>query len=261
MIVTLRNNSSLEQISLPVTNTTGRPITIQADKVLFSLDPILNIKESNDVQYKSTTCSPQMDKEKEYLIKKLSAMTKLEGEQRKQFENLLAHYPDLFAQHDSDLGHTTLVTHKIPLTDETPIKEKVRRIHYGMFEEVKKQIEVMLKTGVIRSSHGSWNSNIILALKKDSTWRLCADLRLLNSQTIKDSYSISRLEDTLDKLAGAKFFSCIDLKNGYWQVEIEESDKHKTAFSVPGVGFYEYNNMTHLQCMSYFSKTHGTSSV
>ena len=197
---------------------------------------------------KSTTCSTQMDKEKEDLIKKLSAMTKLEGEQRKQFENLLAQYPDLFAQHDSDLGHTTLVTHKIPLTDETPIKEKVRRIPHGMFEEVKKQIEVMLKTGVIRPSHSSWNSNIVLALKKDSTWRLCTDLRSLNSRTIKDSYSIPRLEDTLDKLAGAKFFSCIDLKNGYWQVEIEESDKHKTAFSVPGVGFYEYNNMTFGLC-------------
>ena len=78
------------------------------------------------------------DKEREDLIKKLGAMTKLEGEQRKQFENLLAQYPDLFAQHDNDLGHTTLVTHKISLTDETLIKEKVRQIPIGMFEEVKK---------------------------------------------------------------------------------------------------------------------------
>ena len=78
------------------------------------------------------------DKEREDLIKKLGAMTKLEGEQRKQFENLLAQYPDLFAQHDNDLGRTTLVTHKIPLTDETLIKEKVRQIPIGMFEEVKK---------------------------------------------------------------------------------------------------------------------------
>ena len=125
-IVTLKNNSSLEQISLPVTNTSNSPVTIKGDKVLFSLEPILNIKEAHNVQYKSTICSTQMDKEKEELIKKLSAMTKLEGEQRKQFENLLAQYPDLLAQHDSDLGHTTLVTHKIPLPDETPIKEKVR---------------------------------------------------------------------------------------------------------------------------------------
>ena len=109
-----------------MTNTSDRPVTIQEDKGLFSLEPVLNIKGVHNVQYKSTTCSTQMDKEKEDLIKKLSAMTKLEGEQRKQFENLLAQYPDLFAQNESDLGQTTLVTHKIPLTDETRIKEKVR---------------------------------------------------------------------------------------------------------------------------------------
>ena len=79
-VVTLRNNSSLEQISLPVTNTSNRPVTIQADKVLFSLEPILNINEAQNFQYQSTTCSTQIDKEKEDLIKKLSAMTKLEGE-------------------------------------------------------------------------------------------------------------------------------------------------------------------------------------
>ena len=156
--------SSLERISLPVTNTSDRPVTIQADKVLFSLEPILNIKEANHVQYQSTTCSTQMDKEKEDLIMKLSVMTKIEGEQRKQFENLLAQYPDLFAQHYSDLGHTTLITHKISLTDETPIKENVRQIPHGTFEEVKKQF--MLKTGVIRPSHSSWNSNIVLAPKE-----------------------------------------------------------------------------------------------
>ena len=70
----------------------------------------------------------------------------------------------------------------------------------------------------------------------------------LNSWTIKDSYSIPRLVDTLDKLAGATFFSCINLKSGYWQVEIEESDKHKTAFWVLSSGFYEYNKMTFGLC-------------
>ena len=94
-------------------------------------------------------------------------------------------------------------------------KKKLDESLMECLKMVKKQIEVMLKTGVIRPSHSSWNSNIVLAIKKDSTWRLCTDLRSLNSQTIKDSYNIPRLEDTLNKLAGAKFFSCIDLKNGY----------------------------------------------
>ena len=137
-LVTLKNNSSLERLSLPVTNLSGQPITIPTDTVVFSLEPILQIKEAQNIQCQSTTCSIQNDKETEDIIKSLSAMTKLEGEQQKQFENLLAQYPNLFAKHDNDLGHTTLVTHKIPLVDETPIKEKVRRIPHGMFEEVKK---------------------------------------------------------------------------------------------------------------------------
>ena len=66
----------------------------------------------------------------------------------------------------------------------------------------------------------------------------------------------------MEKLARAKFFSCIDLKNGYWQVEIEESDKHKTVFSVPGVGFYEYNHMTFGLCNSPATfQTHGISYI
>ena len=83
--------------------------------------------------------------------------------------------------------------------DETLIKEKVKQIPHGMFEEVKKKLQVMMKSTVIRSSHSSCNSNIVLTLKKDSIWRLCTHLRLLNSMTIKDSYNIPRLEDTLDK--------------------------------------------------------------
>ena len=184
-----------------------------------------------------------MTKEPTDNIKKLTAMTKLEAEQKEEFANLLKQYPNLFAHNDNDSGHTTVVKHKICLKDETPFKDRVRRIPPGMFEEVKTKIEEMLKSGVIQPSHSSWNSNIVLALKKNSTWRLCTDFRQLNNRTVTDSYRLPCLEETLDKLAGAKYFTCLDLKNGYWQIEIEESDKHKTAFSVPGVGFFEYNRM------------------
>ena len=82
-----------------------------------------------------------------------------------------------------------------------------------------------------------------MALKKDSIWSLCTDFRQLNNCTVTDSYRLPSLEETFDKLAQAKYFTCLDLKNGYWQIEIEESDKHKTAFSTPGVDFFEYNQM------------------
>ena len=90
-------------------------------------------------------------------IKKLTAMTKLEAEQKEEFANLLKHYPNLFAYKDNDSGHTTVVKHKIPLKDDTPFKDRVRRIPPGMFEDVKTKIEEMLKSGVIWPSHSSWH--------------------------------------------------------------------------------------------------------
>jgi hypothetical protein len=82
-----------------------------------------------------------------------------------------------------------------------------------------------------------------LVRKKDNSLRFCIDLRELNRRTIKDAYTLSRVDDMLDSLVNAKYFSKLDLRSGYWQVEIAEEDKHKTAFSVGRLGFYECEGM------------------
>ena len=69
------------------------------------------------------------------------------------------------------------------------------------------------------------------------------DFRKLNNKTIKDAYAIPRVEDSLHLLAGARYFSKLDLRSGYWQVEVKEEDKHKTAFQMGNLGFYEFNRM------------------
>ena len=70
----------------------------------------------------------------------------------KHFEELLSRYPNLFAMKDSELGYTDLITYKIPFSDETPTKDKVHQILHGLYEDVKKTVEEMLKSGVIRPS-------------------------------------------------------------------------------------------------------------
>ena len=87
------------------------------------------------------------------------------------------------------------------------------------------------------------SSNVVVVRKKDGSIRLCVDFRKLNDRTIKDAYAIPRVEDSLHILAGAKFFSKLDLRCGYWQVELKEDDKHKTAFQVGTLGFFEFNKM------------------
>ena len=97
----------------------------------------------------------------------------------------------------------------------------------------------MEEIGAIRKSHSPWSSPVVLVRKKTGELRFCIDLRTLNARTEKDAYSLPRIEDSLDSLNGAKIFLSLDLKSGYWQVELEEDSIPLTAFTVGPLGFYE----------------------
>lgn len=78
--------------------------------------------------------------------------------------------------------------------------------------------------------------------KKNGEVHFCIDCRKLNALTIRDAYALPNLEEAFSALAGAKWFSVMDLKSGYYQIEMEERDKPKTAFVCP-LGFYKFNRM------------------
>ena len=101
----------------------------------------------------------------------------------------------------------------------------------------------MLDIGAISKSNSPWTSAIVLVRKKDDSLRFCIDLRKLNARTVKDSYSLPRIDESLDCLNGAVLFTSLDLKSGYWQVEIDEESKQYTAFTVGPLGFYQCDRM------------------
>lgn len=152
-------------------------------------------------------------------------------------------WSDVFSTGPTDLGRTNLVKHDIKLTDDTPFKDPYRRIPPAMYEEVRLHLKEMLEADAIRPSQSPYSSNVVLVRKKDGSLRFCIDFRKLNSRTVRDAYTLPRIDDTIDTLIGAKYFSKLDLRSGYWQVEIEEDSKHKTAFTVGNMGFYECNRM------------------
>ena len=162
---------------------------------------------------------------------------------KKRATQMFSKWDNIFSKGSSDIGHTKLVEHHIKLSNDEPFKEAHRRIPPGLIEEVREHVQEMLQGDVIRNSESPFSSNVVIVRKKDGTIRFCVDFRKLNNRTIKDAYAIPRIEDTLHLLAGTKYFSKLDLRSGYWQVEVAEEDKHKTAFQVGTLGFFEFNRM------------------
>ena len=142
-----------------------------------------------------------------------------------------------------DLGKTDLIQHHIELTDYTPIKDRYHRIPPHQYDEVHKHLREMLEIGAIRKSNSPWASPVVLVCKKDGSLQFCINLCQLNTRTVKDAYSLPRIEDALDSLDGACIFTSLDLKSGYWQVELDKESISLTAFMVGPLGFYECVHM------------------
>eukprot|EP00064_Thunnus_orientalis_P022840 superscaffoldBa00008073_g23061 len=140
------------------------------------------------------------------------------------------------------IGCTDPITHEIPLIDEVPVRQRFRRIPPSEYETVNTHIRQLLDSQVIRESSSPYASPIVIVKKKDGSIRLCVDYRQLNSKTCRDAFPLPRIEESLDALSGAKWFSTMDLASGYNQVPFAEKDKMKTAFCTP-FGLFEFNRM------------------
>ena len=151
-------------------------------------------------------------------------------EEKAQLFALLLEYYTLFATGDDDFGHTSKVQHRVDTGDAPPIRQSVRRMPQLRRQEAKKLLDDMLDRAVIQPSCSPWASPVVLVPKKDGSLRFCIDYRKVNSVTRKDAYPLPHVDDTLDTLAGSKWFSTLDLLSGYWQVEVNPYDHGKMAF-------------------------------
>ena len=208
--------------------------------------PGTNIAEFSPVQLIRTVqeikTKPQRNLPKHLTELYERASEGMSSTQKKQIANLLGKYGDIVSKDENDLGRTGIIKHRIYIDNTRPIKQAMHRVPVHMQDEIDRKIDLMLDNDIIQPSASPLASAIVLVKMKDGSRHFCIDYRRLNDVTIKDAYPLPRIDESLDQLAGSKWFSCLDLSAGYWQVEVEPEDRQKTAL-ITRHGLFEFNVM------------------
>lgn len=222
-------------VPVVITNESEQPITFQPFSIIAEVATIPQIL-SHNVIFGCSKNADNVDLHFDF------GDSPIPPDWKERVITKLRDMPEVFSQHDLDFGRTDRVKHHIRLHDETSFKHRARPIHPNDIEAVRNHLRDLLKTGVIRESESPFSSPIVVVRKKNGDVRLCIDYRKLNMQTIKDAYALPNLEESFSALTGSRWFSVLDLKSGYYQIDMEEVDKPKTAFVTP-LGFWEFNRM------------------
>ncbi|GFW50246.1 hypothetical protein TNCV_4696641 [Trichonephila clavipes] len=240
---------SRKTIPVRICNVTEKPRVFQKGEVLATCSPVTCVCKSSSLLLSN---SPQQ------LTPDLLENAELSPEQKSSAERLFQEFEDVFSRNSSDIGHTTVTQHRIDTADHPPIKQHPRRLPFAKQEEVGTLLREMQENDIIEPSSSPWASPIVLVRKKDGSTRFCVDYRKLNDVTKKDSYPLPRIDDTLDTLSGHKWFSTLDLKSGYWQVEIHPEDREKNSIHFrPRTMAVQSHAVRALQCASYFRAPDG----
>ncbi|KAJ8652127.1 hypothetical protein O0I10_012232, partial [Lichtheimia ornata] len=152
-----------------------------------------------------------------------------EKEEPKEVKELLEKYQDCSVKH-AGLGRVNAVSHEIKTTTDTPIKSKPYRLTWSEETQLRKELDHLLELGLITPSQGEWTSPVLFVATKDGSLRLCVDYRRLNKITVKDHFPLPFIEELVDSMGGARYFSTLDAASVYWQVPMHEDSIPKTGF-------------------------------
>ena len=214
--------------ALPVINLTENAYVVREGDLLGTAKPAEEYREISPPE-------PPPDRAKEPTSAYAHVQPVIDGftpnltaDEKEKATAFVQRYADLFSKSDFDIGRTDLIKHTIDTGDKKPFKQQLRRHPWAHQEIIDKHVEKMLTAGVIEPTVSPWASNVVLVRKPSGELRFCVDYRQLNNLTVKDSYPLPRIDSCLDSLGGAKYFSTLDLRSGYWQIEADKDTSEKT---------------------------------
>lgn len=179
---------------------------------------------------------PLTSSETHLSIQKLVQQANTSFQFKTQLEKLMLQWPAICTH---EIGHSNLVKHQILTTDEVPVRKRPYKVSVDKQQFIKFEINNLLTKKFVRPSTSPWAAPVVVVPKKDGSSRLCVDYRGLNAKTYLDAYPLPQIQDILESLHGAAIFSTLDLKSGYWQVEMAPDSIQKTVF-VTSSGLYEF---------------------
>ena len=162
---------------------------------------------------------------------------------RQDYLEMLCQREHFFSADSHDLGFTELQEHVIDTEDKKPVFSPQFRLPAEHLQMIQENVAGWLRSGIVERSKSPYNSPIFCVPKKAGLGLRCVlDYRRLNGKSTEDRYSIRTIDECLEAIgrADSKIFSCLDLTNGYWQLNLRRSDRHLTAFTIPGKGQYQW---------------------
>lgn len=225
---------------LRIMNTNFESIVIKNPKITYSS------LENFDIFYANSSKEASKPNRNDLLLKELN-ISSMPDFVKPNMIALCQEFSDIFSLENDSLTTNNFYRQKLRLTDNTPVYIKNYRTPYSQVNEINKQVEKMLKDEIIEPSQSEYNSPILLVPKKsndaEKSWRLVVDFRhTVNKKLCADKFPISRIDEILDQLGRAKWFSTLDLKAGFHQIPLEDSSRDITSFST-NTGSYRFTRL------------------
>ena len=245
-----------QTVTVVLHNLMGKPVHLQVGRVIawvLASNVVLEGKPTPELMKKLDEQDPESTPKKLSIEERQKLLMELlwqDGrlDQLADWTPELAQKFDIFSLDKNEMGCTDAAEQIIELLDEEPFKERFQRIALPLLDEVREHLQEMLDSGAIRPSQSTWCNAVVLIWKKDGGLQFCIDFRWLNNRTKKDSYPLLWMQETMEFLVRARFFSTMDLKSGFWQVKMLEKSRQYTAFTVGSMGIFEFLRMPYSLC-------------